>query len=91
MKQNNDRCKHFDYIFYENTKHNKTFLKGYCMGTKDREICTCQGNKLCCDFYPEIKLEAYREKIINSDEYQIAKAISYLTKHGFKVEKIYNE
>lgn len=24
----------------------------YCMGTKEREICTCGGDKRKCDFYP---------------------------------------
>lgn len=26
---------------------------GYCMGTKNRDLCTCQGDKSKCDFYPE--------------------------------------
>lgn len=26
---------------------------GYCMGTKERDLCSCQGNESKCNYYPE--------------------------------------
>ena len=33
----------------------KNFLGkvGICLGTKEREACSCQGDKMKCDFYPK--------------------------------------
>ena len=28
-------------------------VESHCFGTKEQEICTCGGNPLKCDFYPE--------------------------------------
>lgn len=33
----------------------------YCSGTKERETCSCGGNKIKCDFYPQVKEKALYE------------------------------
>lgn len=38
---------------------------GYCNGTKERDKCSCGGNRTKCDFYPEIREKAMREKIVS--------------------------
>ena len=41
---------------------------GYCTGTKECEPCTCQGNEAMCDFYPEKREKANKEKKMNTAE-----------------------
>lgn len=36
-------------------------VRGVCWGTKEQEHCTCDGNPLRCDFYPEI-IEKTKDK-----------------------------
>lgn len=31
------------------------FKECRCNGTKERDFCSCGGNKLACDFYPEVR------------------------------------
>lgn len=31
---------------------------GYCNGTKERDECSCDGDRTKCDFYPEVREEA---------------------------------
>ena len=33
-----------------------------CIGTKEQESCQCKGNKLHCDFYPEIRDYAEKDR-----------------------------
>ena len=35
---------------------------GYCLGTKECEPCSCGGIEACCDFYPERREKANKEK-----------------------------
>lgn len=35
---------------------------GYCLGTKECEPCSCGGIEACCDFYPEKREKANKEK-----------------------------
>ena len=30
----------------------------HCLGTKEREFCSCGGDRTKCDFYPKVKKEA---------------------------------
>ena len=36
--------------------------KGICNGTKERDECSCRGDKTKCDFYPEVREKAKREQ-----------------------------
>lgn len=56
---------------------------GVCYGTKEKEECTCGGDRTKCNFYPEIKKEALE----NAIEYKISQAIVFLTQNGYKVTK----
>lgn len=44
-------CEHYDY------KNQR------CLGTKEMDVCNCQGNKGRCDFYSSIRANALREDI----------------------------
>lgn len=44
-----------------------TIYQGICWGTKECEQCFCQGDRTKCDFYPEIREQAYNE-IKNSNK-----------------------
>ena len=68
--------------------HLKNDSRGYCWGTKDMEVCTCGGDKTKCDFYPDVKLKAQKEKIESSLDWKINKAIELLIKNGYEVKKI---
>lgn len=41
---------------YKQEKH-----YGYCTGTKKQEECFCRGNRLYCDFYPGVRIDAEKE------------------------------
>jgi len=56
---------------------------GICYGTKECERCSCKGNKLNCDFYPEVREKAKKETI----EYKIEEAIQLLKDNGYVVYK----
>ncbi len=55
---------------------------GYCWGTKECEPCSCNGDKLKCDFYDYIRERAEKERL----EYKIKEAIELLEKNGYRVE-----
>ncbi len=60
---------------------------GYCMGTKNRDLCTCQGDESNCDFYfgKEKKmttLDMMIEAMANGKTYR-ANDLLYNTKLGF--------
>lgn len=61
---------------------------GVCYGTKECEECSCGGDRLKCDFYPEIRVKAQKEIIENSLEYKINQAITFLKDNGYEVKKI---
>ena len=42
-------------------------IVGFCNGTRERDRCYCKGNKLECDFYPEVREEGRKE----TTEYKI--------------------
>ena len=56
---------------------------GICYGTKECERCSCKGNRLECDFYPEVREKAKKETI----EYKIEEAIKLLKDNGYVVYK----
>lgn len=56
---------------------------GFCNGTRERERCSCKGNRLDCDFYPEVKEKAQKE----TTEYKIKEAINLLKNNGYVIYK----
>lgn len=69
----------------KNSKVTRTFT-GICNGTKEREECHCGGDRVKCDFYPEIKKAAKRE----TKDYRNKKELEFyrwwVTKHNLNVE-----
>lgn len=59
-----------------------TIYQGVCWGTKECEECSCNGDKLKCDFYDYIREQAEKERL----EYKIKEAIELLEKNGYRVE-----
>ena len=63
---------------------------GFCMGTKERDICSCQGDESKCDFYPKKReknkkmqtLDMMIEARANGKTYR-ADDLLYNTKLGF--------
>ena len=70
-----DPRKYIDGFAYENV--------GFCNGTRERDRCYCKGNKLECDFYPEVREKGQKETI----EYKIEEAIQLLKDNGYVVYK----
>lgn len=58
-------------------------VMGFCNGTRERDKCSCKGNKLECDFYPEVREKAKKE----TTEYKIEEAIQLLKDNGYVVYK----
>lgn len=56
---------------------------GFCYGTKECDRCSCKGNRLECDFYPEVREKAKKE----TTEYKIEEAIQLLKDNGYVVYK----
>lgn len=53
-------------------EYNPIIMKGvmnpysYCNGTRERDECSCGGDRTKCDFYPEVIEEAKKELVKNS-------------------------
>ena len=39
---------------------------GVCYGTKERDVCDCNGDRINCSFYPEVREEAKKEITIQN-------------------------
>jgi hypothetical protein len=39
----------------------KAFMKHECWGTRERDECSCGGDKTKCDFYPDVREKALQE------------------------------
>lgn len=73
-----NKCKCYEtvqrlrYVTFDGEYHYET--EGICHGTKENDVCGCNGDKINCSFYPEVREEAKKEITIHS-------AINYY-KHG---------
>ena len=60
------------YCEGERFEYNSIIMKGvmnpynYCNGTKERDECSCGGDRTKCDFYPEVREKAKKEPKGNS-------------------------
>ena len=54
----------------------KEEVVGVCNGTKERDICSCGGDRTKCDFYPEVREKAFKE----TKEYKTAQLVQLLMK-----------
>lgn len=54
-----DTIKRLRYISYDGQHYYS--IDGVCNGTKERDVCDCNGDRINCSFYPEIREEAKKE------------------------------
>lgn len=52
-----------EIIGWSTPDHPITTLVARCYGTKECDICACGGDRTKCDFYPEAREEALKERI----------------------------
>lgn len=45
-------------IKYYSGAYKIPYTVGICMGTKEMDECRCGGDRRCCDFYPEYRVES---------------------------------
>lgn len=55
-----------------------TVIDGECWGTKERDVCNCEGNRSQCDFYPEVKAKALKEKQDKEIKKKHTKSVAYV-------------
>ena len=62
-------------------------IEGTCWGTKEAEICLCEGRKNKCDFYPKIKKQALLCDAIEAehDSTEIIRLVVNLLKLGYDI------
>ena len=73
-----NKCKYYETVkrirYVTSDGEHRYRLDGVCNGTKERDVCDCNGDRINCSFYPHIRKEAIKETAIQS-------AINYY-KHG---------
>ena len=62
---------------------------GICNGTKEQDHCSCQGDRIKCDFYPEVRKEA-RKKLKTGSVESLRKNWATITE-GCSTNKDYKE
>ena len=45
--------------------YHKDFDRPECWGTRERDLCSCDGDETKCDFYPEKRASAQARKVID--------------------------
>ena len=85
-----DKCKYYHTqnkrkylydVYSGNCMEWKDETIGVCSGTKECEECSCNGDKLKCDFYDYKREEAKKEQL----DYKIEQAITLLEDNGYNV------
>ena len=59
-----DTVKRFRYVTFDGEHHYVT--DGVCNGTKERDVCGCNGDRINCSFYPYVREEAKKEITIQN-------------------------
>lgn len=52
----------FTYDTYTGAKIPHKVTVGVCLGTKDQDDCSCEGNRCNCDFYADVREKAKQQK-----------------------------
>ena len=47
----------------------------YCSGTKECDMCNCEGDRTKCDFYEDVRKDAKKSKTITHKEQKVAASI----------------
>ncbi len=76
------KCECYHEVIREIYNHylNRTLTakEGECWGTKERDICSCKGDKCKCDIYPHVKEKALKEKQQKEHKSQHTKSVAYV-------------
>lgn len=48
--------------FFNNFLYYHPETLGRCNGTKERDVCSCKGDRTKCDFYPEVREKALKKQ-----------------------------
>ena len=62
-----------------------------CNGTKERDLCSCFGDRTRCDFYPEVRKKATEERIVEMHRDQTKKAHHITREQYWKLNKVLDE
>lgn len=72
-----------DYSF---TSRSGVKIVAFCSGTKERDECSCKGNRAKCDFYPEVREEATEEAKECRDKQELEFYRWWVTEHNLNLE-----
>lgn len=61
-------------------------LTGICNGTKERDKCSCKGNREKCDFDPEVRKKAKQLNLEYRDKKELEFYRWWVTEHNLNVE-----
>lgn len=64
-----------------------------CNGTKERDACSCKGNREKCDFYPEVRKKARAETKKEIEKHELEFYRDWIGEHDllFDAANAYNE
>lgn len=68
-------------------------LIGICNGTKERDECSCKGNRAKCDFYSEVRKKARAETKKEIEKHELEFYRDWIGEHDllFDAANAYNE
>lgn len=80
-------------IFWPPDEAPMTINIGSCWGTRERDECSCGGNRRKCDFYPEVRKKAEERlfsaiNVISKETWEEFEEILY--KYGFSTTATYD-
>ena len=92
-----NQCECYHQNTYRDVSGVVDFIRYECYGTKERDMCSCGGDKTKCDFYPDVRekalTELFSEKNNTSEnvcqfcsQFDFNKARVAIDKHGVKIE-----
>lgn len=62
-----------------------------CFGTKEQDVCSCNGDRTKCDFYPDVKEKATEQnRVVTAEEYRDALCYLYCGVTSATVNTIFN-
>lgn len=57
-----------------------------CNGTKEKEVCSCKGNRVKCDFYSDVREKAKQLNLEHRDKKELEFYRWWVTEHNLNVE-----
>ena len=63
-----NKCDCYQKRTYKSVNGERDFIKYECWGTKERDECSCGGDRTKCDFYPEVREKAEEDSLIIDED-----------------------